>query len=114
MAEERKWDNFKNEVAQRMGRDGPEYAVALHEVWRITYPFTLTMGWLEDGDKKLYFHAESYLEQLLSGMKTKDYLDGLQLHFWLNSPAMEILDVCLYTMVGKASKNEGLVAGVVY
>jgi hypothetical protein len=37
MAEEQKWDNFKNEVAQRMGRDGAEYTDALHEVWRIMY-----------------------------------------------------------------------------
>jgi hypothetical protein len=37
MAEEQKWDNFKNEVARRMGRDGAEYTDALHEVWRTMY-----------------------------------------------------------------------------
>lgn len=37
MAEEQRWDNFKNEVARRMGRDGAEYTNALHEVWRTMY-----------------------------------------------------------------------------
>ena len=37
MAEEQKWDKFKNEVARRIGRDGAEYTDAPHEVWRIMY-----------------------------------------------------------------------------
>ena len=37
IAEEQTWGNFKNEVAQRMGRDGIEYTNALHEVWRMMY-----------------------------------------------------------------------------
>jgi len=37
IAEEQTWDNFKNEVAQRMGREVVEYTNALHEVWGMMY-----------------------------------------------------------------------------
>ncbi len=32
MAEEQRWDNFKNQVARRMGRGGAAYTDAPHEV----------------------------------------------------------------------------------
>jgi hypothetical protein len=37
MAEEQEWNNFKNEVTKRQGRDGHAYGSALHDVWEILY-----------------------------------------------------------------------------
>jgi hypothetical protein len=37
MTKEQEWSNFKNEVDQRMGREGNAYTRALHEVWEVMY-----------------------------------------------------------------------------
>ena len=46
-------------------------------------------------------------------MKVNDYLNGLPLHFWLTSPAFEVLDVCLYTVLARVLNKPEFVGGVI-
>ncbi len=81
-------------------------------------PFTLTGGWFEDGPRKVYQHTDEYLKRLINqGMLAGDFMQGIQLHFWLTSPAHEILDLFLAGMIARAMKlpaSDPRARGVIY
>ena len=73
---------------------------------RFQIPFTLTAGWFEVGPKRAFYHDESYLKRLISGMDPNEYMEGLHLHFWLTSAAMEIIDISLPYLLPSAIGKE--------
>ncbi len=81
---------------------------------KLGIPFTLTIGWFDDHGRQVYRHDEKLLHDLLGGMKVNDYFKGLPFHFWLTSPAFEVLDVCLYTILAQVMRKPEFVGGVIY
>jgi len=81
---------------------------------KLGIPFTFTVGWFDDRGKQVYRHDETLLQELLKGMKSADYFKGLPLHFWLTSPAFEVLDVCLYTILAQVMRKPEIAGGVIY
>lgn len=66
-------------------------------------PFTLTGGWVEDGPRRICQHGDEYLKPLIErGALAGDLISGLNMHFWLTSPAHEILDIFLAGMIARA------------
>jgi hypothetical protein len=92
---------------QEMVLGSLEFTVKLgrHLTEKLGIPFTLTAGWFEDGPRKVYQHDDEYLKQLINrGFTVGEFTRGIDLHFWLTSPAFEILDLFLMGMIAMAAK----------
>lgn len=84
----------------------------LHE--KLGIPFNFTVGWFDDNGKHVYRHDEKLIEELLTGMKSDHYLNGLPIHSWLTSPAFEILDVGLHSLLAHVTGKPDHAGGVIY
>lgn len=77
-------------------------------------PFRLTIGWFDISGEIHYQHDQALLLRLLKKDPTLDTSRGVGLHVWLTSPAFEIIDVCLPTIVALRTNKPEQARGIFY
>ena len=77
-------------------------------------PFRLTIGWFDISGEIHHRHDQAQLKRLLEKDPSLDTSRGLDLHVWLTSPAFEVLDVCLPTIVAARTQDPNLARGILY
>jgi hypothetical protein len=80
----------------------------------IGVPLTITTGWIEQGGQSRYVNDHALLERLLKKDPSVDTSRGLPLHVWLTSPAFEIIDIALPTIMARNGGGRELAGGVLY
>ena len=65
----------------------------------IEVPLMLTMGWFEIEGKASYQHGEELRLKLVEEGGAPFLVDGLPFHVWLTSPAFEVIDATLPTIL---------------
>jgi len=100
------------EIARELFAMNTRLVPQLYEATGI--PFRLTIGWFDISGEIHYQHDQALLEKLLQKDSSVDTSRGLGLHVWLTSPAFEIIDVCLPTIVALRSKQPENARGIFY
>ena len=80
----------------------------------IEVPLMLTMGWFEIEGKASYQHGEELRLKLVEEGGAPFLVDGLPFHVWLTSPAFEVIDATLPTILAQVTGNQNLARRVVY
>ena len=80
----------------------------------IGVPLTITVGWFEHDGKSRFAHDHELLERLLKKDPSLDTSRGLPLHVWLTSPAFEIIDIALPTIMARKGGSRELAGGILY
>ena len=80
----------------------------------INVPLRITLGWFEHDGKSRYVHDHALLERLLKKDPTVDTSRGLPLHVWFTSPAFEIIDIALPTIMSRNGGRRELAGGILY
>ena len=68
-------------------------------------PFNLTIGWIVRGGKVICHHDEQTIRRFLKEKLAAWQENPITFHFWLTSPAAEILDVTFAMNLGRAKNR---------
>lgn len=77
-------------------------------------PFRLTIGWIDISGEIHYQHDQAMLLWLLKKDPTLDTSRGVGLHVRLTSPAFEIIDVWLPTIVALRTNQPAMAWRILY
>jgi hypothetical protein len=100
------------EIAKELFAMNTRLVPQLYEA--VGIPFRLTIGWFDISGAIHYQHDQALLKKLLQKDASVDTSRGLGLHVWLTSPAFEIIDVCLPTIMALRTNQPEKARGIFY